>query len=458
MRIRDVVVLGAGAAGLTAAIFAAQSGRNVTVLERTDKAGKKILMSGGTRCNVLPVITSLDDYFTDSSPNLLRRIFNSWSVQACKDWFEQDLTLQLACETESNKWFPVSNSAKDVRDALLNRAISEGVEILYNVPATHIVLHQHSNTFISGQVHEEPPPTEGVPRQKKSGKNLNRSSGNYHTRNAESAIWEIKDEKNQTTHRAHRVILATGGLSVPTIGTDGMGHKMLTELNLPLRPAYPALTPLAGPHPGQQNLAGVSLKVAITAKAGKTVLQSNREGFLFTHKGYSGPAILDISHLVTRYIDSTQNRISNESVMPRPIILVNWTGEDIQVWKARLESGKATVRNTLREHLPERLVDALLENLDCAERKVSEISRLQRQELLRRLTEYELPWASHEGYRKAEVTGGGLPLNQIDTATMQIKSLPGLYVCGEIIDVFGRIGGFNFYWAWVTGRLAGLNA
>jgi predicted Rossmann fold flavoprotein len=428
---RDFVVIGAGAAGLTAAIFAAQSGKKVTVLERTDKAGKKILMSGGTRCNVLPVTMSIEDYFSDSSSNLLKRIFNSWSLEACKDWFEQDLGLPLACETESNKWFPVSNSARDVRDALLNRALGLGVEILYNMPVAHICRLKDTDHKASEAAVSE---SDQV-----------------------SDLWDIQNENTQSLCRAKRIVLSTGGLSVPTIGTDGMGHRMLTELNLPLRSAYPALTSLTGPHPGQQNLAGVSLKVAITARAGKKVLKSNREGFLFTHKGYSGPAVLDISHMVTRYIDSTQNRDSNVETLPRPDIRVNWTDEDVQQWKQRLETGKATVRNTLREHLPERLVDALLENLDCSERKVSEIPKQSRQELLRRLTEFELPWASHEGYRKAEVTGGGLPLKQIDTATMQVKAVPGLFVCGEIIDVFGRIGGFNFYWAWVTGRLAGLN-
>jgi predicted Rossmann fold flavoprotein len=434
MKRSDVVVLGAGAAGLTAAIFAAQAGLKVTVLERTDKPGKKILMSGGTRCNVLPVTMTLDDYFSDSSVNLLKRIFNSWSVDDCKAWFEQDLGLPLACETESNKWFPVSNSARDVRDALLHRALKQGVQIHYNMPVT------------------------GVLREGEVQQRVDSTNDSAPILSSEPGNWLLQDENGRTIHKARRVILATGGLSVPTIGTDGMGHRILSGLNLPLRPTYPALTPLTGPHPGRQNLAGVSLRVAVTARAGKTTLQSNREGFLFTHKGYSGPAVLDVSHMVTRYINSTQNRSEDQPVMQRPVITVNWTAEDPQVWKLRLQTGRATVRNSLHEHLPERLVDALLENLDCAEQKVSEISRANRQELMRRLTEYELPWASHEGYKKAEVTGGGLPLKQIDTATMQVKAAPGLFVCGEIIDVFGRIGGFNFYWAWVTGRLAGLSA
>jgi predicted flavoprotein YhiN len=142
----------------------------------------------------------------------------------------------------------------------------------------------------------------------------------------------------------------------------------------------------------------------------------------------------------------------------RPKLLVNWTGETEEIWKARLAVGHLAPRQVIREHLPSRLAQALCREMPYADRRLAELPRADRQDLLRLLTAYPLPWASHEGYRKAEVTGGGVPLEAINTATMELKSHPGLFLCGEILDVFGRIGGFNFYWAWVTGRLAGLSS
>lgn len=429
----DVIIIGAGAAGLTAAIFAAKQGASVILLERTDKPGKKILMSGGTRCNVLPVEMSLNDYFTDSSPNLLKRIFKSWSLNACKNWFEHDLKLDLSCEIESNKWFPTSNSAKEVRDVLVDEALNAGVQFRYNTPVSQI-------------------------RQTVEG-------------------WTVIDDAGHV-YSAEKLIVATGGLSIPTIGTDGMGHKFLQKIQVPVGPTYPALTPLTGNHPADENLAGISLNVRVyvcdsglppnpaknndvNTTANNVNIptklsdqkqpvsgESNREGFLFTHKGFSGPAILDVSHHATRYLTGLTNK---------PQYLVNWTSEDADTWKKRFNSGRTTVRGLLRDHLPNRLADAIIAEFPSPDKRTAELSKVEREQLIELLTAYPLKWSSNEGYKKAEVTGGGVPLEAIDTATMQVKGFDGLYLCGEIIDVFGRIGGFNFYWAWVTGRLAGLN-
>ena len=137
---------------------------------------------------------------------------------------------------------------------------------------------------------------------------------------------------------------------------------------------------------------------------------------------------------------------------------MNWSGDSEQVWITRFATGKGTVRSVIRDYLPNRLTDALLSDEPIADKRAAECSRTDRTRLIQKLTRFTLPWTGHEGYRKAEVTGGGVPLESIDTATMAHKHDPSLFLCGEIIDVFGRIGGFNFYWAWVSGRLAGLSA
>jgi predicted Rossmann fold flavoprotein len=395
----DVLILGAGAAGLTAAIFAAQRGLNVMVLEKAPMAGRKILMSGGTRCNVLPVEVSVRDFVTSSSPNLLNKVFKSWSLEACHHWFTDDIGLDMVTEEASNKWFPASNSAKEVRDLLLDAAIHAGARFRYNSGANSI-------------------------------------------ERSDNGTWVVTTFDG-TVYSALAVILATGGLSVPTTGTDGDGHRMLQSLGQELVPTYPALTPLTGEHPGHDNLAGLSLEVGLrVVDHGKQVGTSNRRGFLFTHRGFSGPAVLDVSHWVVKD--------------PSVGLEVDWLATGAAWWEEQLVPSKSQVYTRVREFLPERLARAIMEESGIpAHRNLAELGKADRKRLVDLLCRYPLHPAGHEGYKKAEVTGGGVRLEDIDTATMEHRHLPGIYLCGEIVDVFGRIGGFNFYWAWVSGRLAG---
>jgi len=400
-----VIVVGAGAAGLTAAIFTSQSGANVLLLERTDKTGKKILMSGGTRCNVLPVEMELTDYITSSSDKRMRNIFRSWNLKACKEWFEDEIGLQLACEVDTNKWFPVSNSAKEVRNVLLSKAQKVGVQIRYECAVDRI------ETTETGFL--------------------------LHTKEGE-------------TFTCSKVIVSTGGFSIPSIGTDGMGHRFMKKMGHKTDPVYAALTPLTGSDQKHHALSGLSLNVSLEVwQDNKKLASSNRTGFLFTHRGYSGPAVLDVSHHAVKALES------GEKI---PEYRVNWTGESREVWEKRLIGSKMHVHNLLKEHLPNRLAEWLSEELNLSQTRLPELKKEDRKKLLHFLTAYPLPINGHEGYKKAEVTGGGIPLEEINTATLESAMIPGLYLCGEILDVFGRIGGFNFYWAWLTGRLAGMNA
>ncbi len=407
MNPRHIVVCGAGAAGLTAAIFASGEGSRVTLLERTDKAGKKILMSGGTRCNVLPVKATLDDYHTGSSKNILKKIFKTWPVEDCHQWFSSEIGLKMACEEVSNKWFPESNSAKEVRDLLLKKAIDCGVEISYKSSVEAI-------EPVSGK-------------------------------------WRITLKEKQAL-TADAIIVATGGLSIPTTGTDGIGHRFLAEAGHTTGPVYPALTPLTTGTQAHKELSGISSEVLLKVRVnGKELAEANRAGFLFTHRGYSGPAVLDLSHF------SRPEYLKQFGKGAKAAYSVNWTGESEAAWQSRME-GKQTVSNMLKSHLPRRLADLLAGESGLGDQKTAELARKDRNRLLEILVRYPLPAIGDEGYRKAEVTGGGVPLSEIIPATLESRIHSGLYLCGEIMDVFGRIGGFNFYWAWVSGRLAGLSA
>jgi hypothetical protein len=401
---RRVVVIGAGAAGSMAAIFAAAAGARTVLVERTRDGGRKILISGGGRCNILPARLDESRFVTDSSPNLLRKMLRSWPLPEQIAFFEGDLGLRLVEEAESAKLFPASNRARDVRDGLLALAVRRGVLPMMG-------------TLVTGFA----PGATG---------------------------WRV-ERQDGAPLEADAVVVATGGLSVPHTGSDGLGLKVVEGLGHEVHPTYAALTPLTAEPAPFATLAGVSLPVTLTARAdGRTATATG--GFLFTHRGYSGPAVLDVSHVAVR---------SRGGGAPARL-LVRWTRLGDAEWEAALRPrGTRTVAAALRAELPERLAGALLDTARVEPgRLLADLRRDERLRLIETLVRGVLPWTGDEGYKKAEVTGGGVSLAEIDPRTMESRRHPGLFLCGEMLDAFGPIGGYNFLWAWATGRAAGLGA
>lgn len=251
---------------------------------------------------------------------------------------------------------------------------------------------------------------------------------------------------------ADAVIVATGGLSVPNTGSDGFGLRELARLGHAMHPVYAALTPLSATNPVFGALSGVSLRVTLSARdevAKRAATASG--GFLFTHQGYSGPAVLDVSHVAVR------SRSESPSLAR---LTVKWTDLGADDCEAALRpQGNRTVTGALRALLPDRLAAMLLTlaQVDPA-RSLAELRRDERRRLVDILVSTELPWDGDEGYRKAEVTGGGVSLAEVDPRTMESRRHAGLFICGEVLDAFGPVGGYNFLWAWATGRAAGLGA
>jgi hypothetical protein len=216
--------------------------------------------------------------------------------------------------------------------------------------------------------------------------------------------------KDGSSHTTSRVVVCTGGLSFPAVGTDGTGHRLLAQLGVPLSPTYPALTPLQGPHPGGAQLAGLSqysVQLSVHGiKGAKRPRAALRTGLLFTHRGFSGPAILDLAHTLIR-----SRQVGDTSVAMR----VNWTSDAAVVWEERLRvGGTALVATGLqRGGVRERLADALCAELGLSHTRLCELRREDREALISALTAYELQYAGNEGYKKAEVTGGGVPLTQV---------------------------------------------
>ncbi|HTL42988.1 MAG TPA: aminoacetone oxidase family FAD-binding enzyme [Vicinamibacterales bacterium] len=398
-----VVVVGAGAAGLVAAIFARRAGRPVVVCEKTPDGGRKILISGGGRCNILPAAIEPERFVTASPAHLVRRVLRSWPLDQQRAFFERDVGTPLVFEAETRKWFPASHRARDVRDGLVTLARRAGVEFRFGCELLDVT--------------------------------------------AMPAGWRVTTSLG--TIAAERVILATGGLSVPSTGSDGAGLRVAANLGHTVHEAYPALTPLVAEPPIHASLSGISIDVRLRARDQSRRMET-RGGFLFTHRGYSGPAVLDISHVAVR------SRLAGGD---RASLRVQWCDHDQHGWHDILANATGPIVNVVARHVPERLADAMLTRAGIPiGRTGSELRRTERAALVEHLTAYPLPWTGDEGYKKAEVTGGGVALTDVNVSTLESRVSPGLYLCGEMLDAFGPIGGFNFAWAWATGRLAGLAA
>ena len=324
-------------------------------------------------------------------------MLRGWPLHEQRAFFEQDLQIPLALEEESGKLFPQSDRARDVRDGLVAHARARGVQLQFDTKVTDLLSTATGFTVVT-------------------------SSG---------AI------------ECERVVLATGGLSVPATGSDGIGLDMARRLGHGMIEPYPALTPLVG-NGAHETLAGVSLTVRLRARL-ETKTTETTGGFLFTHRGYSGPGVLDISHVTARG--------------ERPVIRAQWSDVTAAGWGKEFDAPNTSVAAIVGRHIPARLGDRLMTELGIpSERRTSSLKRTERLALIDALTAYPLPWTGNEGYKKAEVTGGGVALTEVDAKTLESKHVPGLYLCGEMLDAFGPIGGHNFSWAWATGRTAGMAA
>ena len=400
-------MIGAGAAGSMAAIFAACAGAQTTLVERTADGGRKILISGGGRCNVLPARLDETRFVTDSSPNTLRKMLRSWPLPEQRRFFEERLGIALVEEMETGKLFPVSNRARDVRDGLLRLAAQSGARLMMNTIVTDIA------------------PADG-------------------------GGWRVAISGGEALE-CDAVVIATGGLSVPATGSDGAGFGWLARLGHTIHRTYAALTPVTEQPTSFGELSGVSLSVTLSA-AGRARSATAAGGFLFTHRGYSGPSVLDVSHVVVRSADDGEQ--------PPALITVRWAALGDAEWEAALKpSGSRTVVGAVRAHLPDRLAAELIRRAGVdAATSLAELKRADRLRLIDMLVRGVLPWTGNEGYKKAEVTGGGVSLAEVDPRTMESRLHRGLFVCGEVLDAFGPIGGYNFCWSWATGRAAGLGA
>lgn len=405
----DIAIIGAGAAGLMAAIWAGRSGcRAVVVLDGARSLGAKILVAGGGRCNVTHDIVDEKQY-AGSTPPAIRNVLRRFDVPETIDFF-RELGVELKRE-DTGKLFPVTDDATTVLHALLRGVRDAGGRIVH--PWRVDAVKKDGDGFT---IHR-------------------------------AASTDIV--------RARKVVLATGGKSLPKSGSDGAGFEIAKSLGHTITPrVFPALVPLVvGEREHRlRELSGIAADCVLEVRSGTGKVGKRLEGaVLITHFGYSGPGILDIS----RYL------LDARAQDDRAALTISWIGEKnfeaLDADLARL--GKVSPGRFLSEKLPERLARAL-----CAAAGVDPsgpghaLTREARRRLAQAVCAWIVPCQGDRGWNFAEVTAGGVRLAEVNIRTMESRPCPGLYLCGEICDVDGRIGGYNFQWAWASGFVAGSSA
>ena len=402
----EIVIVGAGAAGLMAGIHAgcAFPNKRILILDSAKKIGAKILIAGGGRCNVTHHAVDATAY-AGSSRNAIKKVLRRFDVPQTVAFFHE-LGVELKRE-QTGKLFPTTDKARTVLDGLLRGVRGAGVEVMH--------------PFRVAEVEE--------------------------VGEGESQFRVVGSDGRVIS--AEKIILATGGKSIPKSGSDGHGLTIAQSLGHTLtKRIFPALVPLTLPRNHFIcQLSGLTLPTTLTLRSGsgkKLVEFSNST--LCTHFGLSGPAVLDISRY---WIDAKYDDAEAK-------LTINWL---VDVTLEALEHqlinlGKRQPVTLLRDYLPDRLARTLVEQAGIIG---SDMTREQRKRLVTLTTRYPLPLTGNRGYNYAEVTAGGVPLSQVNLKTMGSRVCPGLYLCGEICDVDGQIGGFNFQWAWASGYVAGIS-
>jgi hypothetical protein len=394
----DVVIIGAGAAGLMCAAVAGQRGRRVLVLDHANKVGKKILMSGGGRCNFTNLNTGPDNFFS-ANPHFCKSALKRYSPYDFLALVEKHGVEYV--HKEQGQLF-CKNSARDILQLLLDECARGGVKIRTRCSVSAIQLLE------AGPSTEEPAPRF----------TLTSSDGSF---------------------QCHSLVIATGGLSIPTLGASGFGYDMARRFGLNVLQTRAALVPFTLQKRQLQqleDLSGLSHEVAVSC--GETRLQG---AMLFTHRGLSGPVMLQVS----------------ACWLPGQMLDIDlFPGLDLRDYLPRMkrQHPQMELKNILAEHMPRRLAQRLCE-LRRLQGPINRYGEKQLAQLAEALHHWWVKPSGTEGYRTAEVTLGGVDTDEISSKTMQASRVPGLYFIGEVLDVTGQLGGYNFQWAWASGWAAG---
>ena len=418
----DVIVIGGGAAGLMSAASAAGCHKRTLLLEKNNKLGVKILMSGGTRCNITHecdargISEAFGLHGKHSQGQFLRSALGALPPAEVVRIVETNGVLTKVEST--GKIFPVSDRAIDVRDALVNFARQLGA------------------TLQAGQ---------GV-------ESIGYSDG----------LFDVCTQSEKFS--APSIIITTGGKSYPGCGTTGDGYAWAEKFGHSIVAPVPALTPVRATTEWAKDIKGITIedvavKVLDRPRADETAkqlaaLRSARGSFLFTHFGFSGPAPLNVSRAIARHEQQNTLTLECDFSPDKNLDLLR------EAWKSRFDSrGKQSIGNSLAELFPRRLAESFLQIAEVnARKKCAELGKSELNQLLRAVKQLRFPVSGVLGFKKAEVTAGGVALSEVNSRTMESNFQSGLFFAGEVLDVDGPIGGFNFQAAFSTGWLAGQHA
>lgn len=404
-----VVVIGGGPSGMMAAGTAAERGKKVILLEKKDRCGRKLFITGKGRCNVTND-TDPEGLIanTAGNPYFLYSAFYGFTSQDTMDFFEG---MGVRVKTErGNRVFPKSDKSGDIVRAMERYIMDSGVELHLNTKAEGILIEN-------------------------------------------SAVCGIKTKKEII--ECDSVIIATGGLSYAVTGSDGDGYRFAKSVGHKVTKLYPSLVPLVTKEKWTADLMGLSLKnVRLTIKCEGKDIYSDFGEMLFTHYGISGPLVLTASRYVTDKFDKNKNIEAYIDLKPA----LNEKELDTRLLKDFSKYANKDFKNALDDLLPLKMIPVIvrLSKIDPY-KKVNGITKEERQKLLRLLKGLKLTVTGTSGYNEAVVTAGGIDVNEIDPSTMESKLIKGLFFSGEVIDVDAFTGGFNLQIAFATGRLAGMN-
>ncbi|MGM0563529.1 MAG: NAD(P)/FAD-dependent oxidoreductase [Pseudomonadota bacterium] len=386
----DVIVIGAGAAGLMCAATAGARGRRVLLLEHNDQPGKKILISGGGRCNFTNIYNA-PEHFLSHNPHFCKSALARYTQW---DFIAKVAERGIAYHEKTLGQQFCDDSAQQIVDMLVDDCSATGVTLRCGVGVS------------------------GVTRRDR--------------------CFAVQTDSGE--YRAESVVVACGGRSFPRLGASDLGYRIAESFDLPLTAQRAALVPFTFDRQQRtvyEDLAGVSLDVQVECSG-----QHFREAMLFTHKGLSGPAMLQISSYW----------------QPGDTLAIDLMPEgDFAAWLAeqRQQHGQRLVTTALKTILPRRLAEHIANDCSLAESNLAQLNKQQNESLAARIQPWEVTPAGDEGYRKAEVTLGGVDTRALSSKTMEARGINGLYFIGEVVDVTGHLGGHNFQWAWASGHCAG---
>lgn len=405
IKIYNIAIVGGGASGMMAGLIASQNTDSIILIEKNPELGRKILATGNGRCNLTNKNTN-KSYYHGGDSDFIEKVLNQFDQSKTMRFFE-DLGLFLK-EENLGRIFPRSDEASSVVEALR-----------YELQKNHVEM------VLGNQVRKL-------------------------AQEGETHLFEILLQNNHKIY-AKKLILTTGGQSAAHLGTTGDAYFWLKSLGHSITPLYPALTPLETAEIWPKELQGLKIEAKVTTTIDNKPIFKKTGDLLFTHFGVSGPAAMAQAGSFSPFLGKNEIKIHldlfpNEDAKQIDQILQNFINGN----------GAKQIKNTLSGLIPSRLAPVLLSNLNInPDKKSAEVSKSDRISLSHYLKDIDLTITNTKSFKEAQVTHGGVNLDEVNATTLESKIVPNLYLAGEVLDVDGDSGGFNLQWAWSSGHLAG---